>query len=136
VIFSLYQNPGAREPEYRQAVLEDVRSGLESLERAEVSVDETRVAVVGHSIGGVLAVDYAASAAAAGLPVPTAVMGMAPGCLTEMVACLGADPGAIPATTRVLLVTESDDYDPTVPRAVERIWAGLEGVPPENRDVV
>ena len=49
-------------------------------------------------------------------------------------ACLGADPSAIPATTRVVLVTESDDLD--AEGAVARIWAGLEGVPRENRDVV
>jgi len=36
-------------------------------------------------------VDYAASAAAQGLPVPTAVMGIAASCLTTAVACLGAD---------------------------------------------
>jgi hypothetical protein len=84
----------------------------------------------------VLAIDYAASAAAAGLPIPTAVMGVAPGCLTEQVACLGADPGAIPATTRILLVTEADDLDPGGPPAVERIWTRLAAVPPDLRDVV
>ena len=136
VLYSLYENGGSSETEYRQGLQDDVRSGLETLEREGVPVDVTRVAVVGHSLGGVLAVDYAASAAATGLPIPAAVMGVAPACLPEEVACLGADPSAIPATTRVLLVTEADDFDPTVPRAVERIWAGLEGVPRDNRDMV
>jgi acetyl esterase/lipase len=113
-----------------------VRSGLETLEREGVPVDLTRVAVVGHSLGGPLVVDYAASAAAADLPVPTAVMSAVPGCQSAEGACLGADPSAIPATTRVLLVTEADDYDPAGTAAVARIWAGLEGVPLENRDVV
>ena len=136
VLYPLYQNAGSSETEYRQALQDDVRSGLEALEREDVPVDLTRVAMVGHSLGGVLAVDYAASAAATGLPVPLVMMSVAPGCLTEEVACLGADPSAIPATTRVLLVTEADDHDPTVPPAVEQIWAGLAGVPRENRDVV
>ncbi len=136
VVYPMYENAGYSEPEYRQGLQDDVRSGLEALEGEGVPVDLTRVAVVGHSLGGVLAVDYAASAVATGLPVPTAVMSVAPGCLTVKVACLGADPSAMPATTRVLLVTEADDFDPTVPRAVERIWAGLEGIPQENRDVV
>jgi acetyl esterase/lipase len=136
VLYSLYQNAGDSETEYRQALLDDVGSGLEALEREGVQVDLTRVAVVGHSLGGVLAVDYAASAGATALPVPTAVMSVVPGCLTEEVACLVADPSVIPATTRVLLVTAADDFDPTVPRAVERIWAGLEGLPLENRDLV
>ena len=61
-----------------------MRSALATLEREGVPVDLTRVAVVGHSLGGVLAVDYAASAAAAGLPVPTAVMSVAPAAVDEV----------------------------------------------------
>lgn len=136
VLYPMYSNSGCSEPECSQAVRDDVRGGLETLEREGIPVDLTRVAVVGHSFGGVLAVDYAASAAEAGLPVPTAVMSVVPGCATDEMACLVADPRAIPATTRVLLVTESDDQDPIGQRAVERIWAGLEGVSRENRDVV
>jgi hypothetical protein len=94
------------------------------------------VAVVGHSLGGVLAVDYAASAAAAGLPVPTAVLGNAASCNSEEVACLGADLGAITPTTRLLLVTEEDDPDPVGAVTVARIWDRLGAVPRENRDVV
>jgi len=106
------------------------------LQRESVPVDLTRVAVAGHSVGGVLAVDYAASAAGAGLPVPTAVMSVVPSCMTTEVACLGANLGAIPAKTRVLLVTEADDPDSIGPPTVERIWTGLGVVPPENRDAV
>lgn len=136
VLYPEYESTTYRETEYRQAVLDGVRRALETLEREGIKVDPTRVAVVGHSLGGVLAVDYAASAAAAGLPVPTAVMGVAPGCNTAEVACLGADLGAIAPTARVLLVTEADDPDPVGTAAVARIWAGLGAVPLENRDVV
>jgi hypothetical protein len=94
------------------------------------------VAVVGHSLGAGLAVDYAASAAAAGLSVPTAVMSIAPSCSAAEGACMGVDLGAIPATTRILLVTGADDPDPTVTDGVARIWAELGGVPLDNRDVV
>jgi acetyl esterase/lipase len=136
VLYPEYQGATARESAWRQNLLDEVRSALETMEREGVPVNLTRVAVVGHSLGGVLAVDYAASAAAAGLPVPTAVMSVAPGCLSAEVACLGADLGAIPATTRLLLVTEADDPDPTGAAAVERIWTGLEDVPLDNRDLV
>jgi predicted alpha/beta hydrolase family esterase len=136
VLYTEYQGPTYRESAWRQTLQDDVRDSLETLEHEGVPVDLTRVAVVGHSLGGVLAVDYAASAAAAGLPLPAAVMSVAPGCNSEKVACLGADLGAIPATTRLLLVTEADDPDPVGTAAVERIWAGLEGVPRDNRDVV
>jgi hypothetical protein len=49
---------------------------------------------------------------------------------------MGVDPSTIATTPRVLLVTEADDLDPNGTRAVARIWAGLESVPRENRDVV
>ena len=82
------------------------------------------------------AVNYAATAAAAGFPGPKAVMGVAPGCLSEAVACLGADPVTIRATTRPLLVTEAADPDPVGTAAVERIWAGLGVRPLKNQDVL
>jgi acetyl esterase/lipase len=136
VIFPLYQRTTYDEMENQQTLRDGVRRALETLEQEGVPVDPTRVAVVGHSLGGGLAVDYAASAAAAGLPVPTAVMSVAPSCNSEEVACIGADLGAIPATTRLLLVTELDDPDPLGTAAVARIWAGLGDVPRENRDLV
>jgi acetyl esterase/lipase len=133
-------------PEYQTAVNDDeaafgqtlrdvVGSALENLSSKDVDIDVTRVAVVGHSVGGVLAVDYAASAAAAGLPVPSAVMGVGASCPTEELACLSADLAAIPATTRVLLVTGDND-DPTVPATVARLWSGMSAVPTENRDII
>jgi acetyl esterase/lipase len=136
VLYPLYQSTTYREAEYRQALLDGVTRALERLEREGVPVDPTRVAVVGHSLGGGLAVDYAASAASARLPVPAAVMSIAPGCASTEVACIGADLGAIAPTSRILLVTAADDPDRIGTLTVERIWAGLGGVPLENRDVV
>ncbi|MDQ3224886.1 MAG: alpha/beta hydrolase, partial [Gemmatimonadota bacterium] len=135
VLFPAYESDATVEPEYRYALQRDVRSGLDALEREGVPVDVTRVAVVGISLGGVLSVDYAASAAAAGLPVPAAVMGIAPGCLTDM-ECLGADLAAFPGAARLLLVTEADETDPMAPAMIERIWEGVDAVPLENRDIV
>jgi acetyl esterase/lipase len=126
VLYPLYQRTGIGEAVYRQTLQDDVRGGLETLEGEGFPVDLTRVAVVGHSLGAGLAVDYAASAAAAGLSVPTAVMSIAPSCSAAEGACLGVDLGAIPATTRILLVTGADDPDPTVTDGVARIWAELE----------
>jgi hypothetical protein len=90
--------------------------------------------VVGHSLGADQALIYAASAAAAGLPVPTAVLSVGTYiCRSAEGPCLGVDLGAIPATTRLLVVTEADDSGPS---DVARIWAELAGVPLENRDVI
>jgi acetyl esterase/lipase len=51
VLFPLYQNTTLGEGGYRQTLQDDVRGGLESLERERVPVDLSRVAVVGHSLG-------------------------------------------------------------------------------------
>jgi thioesterase domain-containing protein len=135
VLFPEFQQDATNDAGYRMNLLADVRSALDTLQAEGVAVDLQRVAVVGHSIGGALAVDYAASAAAAGLPVPQVVMAVAPGCLQDL-ACLVGDLGAIPAATRVLLVIEADDSDPMGGGAVEHIWDGLSAVPLENRDIV
>jgi pimeloyl-ACP methyl ester carboxylesterase len=93
------------------------------------------VAVVGHSLGAEQALVYAATAAAGRVPVPAAVMSVAPGCfpLDDEEPCLGVDLGTIPATTRLVLVSGQDDPGTS---GIARIWAELAGVPLENRDVV
>jgi len=136
VLYPEYQGSTRDETAYRQNLLDDVRRAVETLEREGVPVDMTRVAVVGHSLGGMLAVDYAAGAAAAGLPVPMAVMSIAPSCLSTEMACLGADLSAIAPATRVLLVTEADDPSTDGPPAIERLWSGISTVPLEKRDIV
>ncbi|HYN88500.1 MAG TPA: hypothetical protein VER55_08210, partial [Ardenticatenaceae bacterium] len=136
VLFPMYQAIVPGQSEYWQTIQDDVRAGLETLEGEGVPVDLTRVAVVGHSLGAEQALIYAAMAAAAGLPVPTAVMSVAlGGGPSPEGACLGVDLGAIPATTRILLVEEADDPD-AAREGVPRIWTELEAVPLENRDVV
>jgi acetyl esterase/lipase len=136
VLYPLYEVPTEEGPlDYRQTVQDDVQAGLAMLEDESVPVDLTRVAVVGHSLGADQALVYAASAAAADLPVPTAVMSVAPGCfpMRSDGPCYEADLGLIPATTRLLLVTAEHDTGTT---GTALIWEELTGVPLENRDVV
>jgi pimeloyl-ACP methyl ester carboxylesterase len=98
------------------------------------------VAVVGHSVGGVLAANYAAVAAEAELPVPAALMSVEPG------GCEGcgesgqlgvpfAELGAISATTRALVVVGEDD-DAVGDFGAKIIWSGMAAVPSERRDYV
>ncbi len=137
VLYPEYQSTDTDERVYLQNLLDSVRRALNTLERKDVAIDESRVAVIGHSLGGVLAVDYAASAAATRLPVPTAVMGVAPDCstpATEMT-CLKGDASTIAHTTRLLLVSGELDVE-KVWVAVEHIWSEIEAVPLENRDIV
>jgi acetyl esterase/lipase len=137
VLYPEYQGADTDERVYPQNLFDVVRRALKTLEREDVAIDESRVAVIGHSLGGVLAVDYAARAAAVGLPVPTAVMGVAPECSASATAmtCLEGDASTIAPTTRLLLVAEERDVE-TVWLAVEHLWSEISAVPLENRDIV
>lgn len=78
---------------------------------AELGGTPKRLVVAGHSAGGALAVDYAASAASAGMPAPSAVFSVYPG------RSIGGDPvqlqpvdaAGIPARTRVLVLGGARD---------------------------
>jgi hypothetical protein len=90
--------------------------------------DPARLVAVGHSFGSMLAVQYTASAADQGLPVPIAVMSNAPGWghLPRVL----ENTAAVPATTRLLVLVAADDYQA---RALE-IWARLDRTPADHRD--
>lgn len=132
------QNPG----NYLSQALSGVRALTEQMGRGDLpAFDPDRVAAVGHSLGGVLAANYAAVAGAQDLPVPAVLMPVEPGGCAgcgETSDRLGApllDLGAIPATVRALVITGEDD---TIVGdvAAKLIWAGLARVPLDHRDFV
>lgn len=121
--------------------LTGIRAALSELDAGTTArPDLARVAVVGHSLGGVLAVNYAAVAAGEGLPVPAVLMPIQPGGCDgcgELLADRGAplaDLTAIPPSTRVLVIVGEDDSI-VGERAAKTIWAALH-IPPSNRDYV
>ena len=126
---------------FQANALAGVRAALAELEAGGgPRPDLSRVAVVGHSLGGVLAANYAAVAAPEGLPMPTVLMPIEPG---GCEGCGGlqrggtplADLAAVPASTSVLVVVGDDD-DIVGERAAGRIWADLTAVPLDRRDYV
>ena len=62
VLYAEYQANATDYAVYRQNFLDDVRNALAALQREGVAVDLEAALVSGHSVGGVLAADYAASA--------------------------------------------------------------------------
>lgn len=104
-------------------------------------VDPSRVAVVGHSLGGVLAIDYAATAKEHALPVPSVVMAVQPG---GCGGCRGLpdDQGVplpsfttfSPKTLVEVIVGEDDDV--VGDDAARIIWSGLSDLPVEQRDYI
>jgi acetyl esterase/lipase len=108
-----------------------IRAALTELGNGEhAQPDLHRVALMGHSFGGMIGVQYAASAAAQGLPVPTAILLAMPACGD----CPLPDLTTLPATTRLLVVAVQDDpYAATEP---QRLWPQLTAVPLEQRDFI
>ncbi len=119
-----------------------IRMAMQELGRGGRAVPyASRVAVVGHSLGAVLATGYATAAADEGLPAPSVLMLVQPG------GCAGCgrlsgnwgvplpDLTAVPANTMVTVIVGEDD--PVVGSEAARIiWEGLRGIPLERRDFV
>jgi len=94
-------------------------------EQGRTKVDLSRVAVVGHSAGGVGAMNYAVNAEAVSLPVPKVVMAVHPGQGPRKgwkVIPLD-DCTQIPASTHVVIMIGADDGF-VGNHAARRIWSG------------
>jgi acetyl esterase/lipase len=104
-------------PAYQEAPFLDTVSPLPNtlvamrLALERVHVAPGRLVVAGHSAGGALAADYAASARSAGLPVPAAVFSVYPGRSLRGIAprIPAVSARDIAAGTRVLALAGADD---------------------------
>ena len=138
VLYPRYQKGLLPRPEtFTRSALAALKEAWRELESgSHVKPDPERVAVVGHSVGGILAANVAALAAGEGLPVPKAVFAVQPGD-----ADIGfggvelADLGAIPRGTLVLaLVGDADSVSGE--DAARAIWLGATSVPDADKDLV
>ena len=145
VIFPDYQvdDPLGEPPlEYTGNMIDGVTAALAELETGEhVETTLEGLAVAGYSMGGVLALNYAAMAESLGLPVPVAVMAVTPG------GCIGCggpggsnafgvpyrDLSRIDPDTKLLLVAGEDD-DFVGARPAEIAWEQTGQIRDENRD--
>ena len=131
VVYPRYQErlftPAA---EYFPNVVASVRAALVVLKQpGHVAPDLSRVALVGHSVGGVQVVNYAVAARDEGLPLAKAVMSVEPGQGAERGLKLVPmrDPATIPAETKLLVVI--GDSDGMVGSECARtIWRGTKHV--------
>jgi pimeloyl-ACP methyl ester carboxylesterase len=139
VIYPVYQDS------MRTPVKEFTKNALAALKDAFIELNSgshvkplaDKCAVVGHSMGGLLAANYAALAAGSGLPQARAVMSVEPGKTwgNERSAFPLADLGKIPADT--LLLAVAGDADSLV-RDIDakRIFYESKQVRTENKDFV
>ncbi len=115
--------------------------------KGRVEPDETKVAVVGHSLGGVLAANVAAMAATEDLPQPRAVMCLQPGDPRHArfgkklgkvdleIKTIIRDYSTIPKGT--LMIVTVADADPVVGDATAKlIWNGIGHLPAKDRDYI
>jgi len=114
--------------------IKDAITRLQS-ERGHVKPDLNRFAVVGHSVGGLLAASVAALARESKLPQPRAVMAVEPGITEAPINIPLADLKKIPAET--LLLSIAGDQDTLVKDTdAKRIYYESTQVPAANKDFI
>lgn len=95
------------------------------------------VVVVGHSVGGILAVDYAARARELRLPPAVAVMSVFPGgALRDMPPVPEDNPASVPSTIRRLLVLASPTDRVVGTSPAQAIFEGAVNVPDARRRLI
>ena len=149
VIHPKYQSSHVTPPSRMTGnAVEGIKNALAELKKpGHVRPDEKRVAAVGHSLGGVIAANLAATAADVGLPRPRAVMCVAPGdpkhakfadrlrkIDLEMVSIM-ADYSKIPKGTLMLVIVA--DRDRTVKDTTAKLmWRAVAHLPAADRDYI
>ena len=135
VIYPTYQrSPFAVDP----AVLRNVAIGVrDALALDGAAVDRRRIVVAGHSAGGALAADYAASAAGLGLPRPRALMAVYPGrAIGDRHARFPeVPPSRIAAGTRILVLLGARD-EIARPHWARGLFKGATRVPQGRKRLV
>jgi acetyl esterase/lipase len=116
------------------AAIKEALSELQT-EHGHVRPDLTRVASVGHSLGGILAASVAALASESGLPKFRAVMSVEPGITRRPVSVPLADLSQIPADT--LLLAVAGDRDTLVEdEDAKRIYYESSRIPAGNKNFI
>jgi dienelactone hydrolase len=137
VLYPRYQEKLTTMPAaFTPALLASMRTAVDHLRKADPPrADPGRLVAAGHSMGGVLAAQYAALAAQENLPVPKALFILEPGSGEEWNPRLAfpfADLAAIPAKT-LALVAVGDKDQVVGTKTARRLWKGLAHLPAANR---
>lgn len=132
VVYPKYQKDLFTPPvDYFSNTATAIYDALEVLEKpGSTKVDLSRVAVVGHSAGGVGAATYAANAEESKLPVPKVVMAVHPGQGMRkgwQIIPMG-DCTKIPSATHLAVVIGADDGF-VGNLSARRIWSGCSHIP-------
>jgi dienelactone hydrolase len=135
VIFPRYQLDVATRPDdFLPNALAAVRDAFDVLETSpkHIRPDRERFALIGHSAGGNLSAQMAATAAENHLPVPKALVLLMPG---EVKPAREPSLSRIPSTTLLVVAAAEDDRIVGDVRA-RQIFAGTTSIPPERKKYV
>jgi acetyl esterase/lipase len=142
VIYPLYQDSLRTHPDdFLPNTIAALKDAFAALERGDDTIrpDLDRVAVVGHSAGGVLAAEVAATGAAEGLPAMRAAMPVEPGdgsSGTQHRAMIPlVDLAPMPRDTLLLVVVGADDHLAGETLGV-RIYDEAHALPATNRNLI
>ncbi|MEW6378273.1 MAG: alpha/beta hydrolase [bacterium] len=134
VVFPVYQSWGSllSSNRYNSNCLEAITAAIRMLQSGDhVRPDLDRLAIVGHSVGGILALNIAVLAQQSGLPVPKAIMSVEP----KRAPMLSLeDVSAISSRTLLLVVT--GDQDGLSSDDAARIFRNTSQIPLKNKDFV
>jgi pimeloyl-ACP methyl ester carboxylesterase len=123
--------------EFQPSTIGAIKDAINRLqtERGHVKPDLNKFAVVGHSVGGLLAASVAALAKESDLPQVRAVMSVEPGITEDPIKIPLADLKKIPAETLLLAVAGDQD---TLVRDIDakRVYYESTNVPADNKDFV
>ncbi|MDF3016583.1 MAG: hypothetical protein K0R44_1808 [Thermomicrobiales bacterium] len=122
VVYPIYRGSHAQEDiaTAMQAALAALASG------DHAQPDTAHMAVIGFSFSGWVAADYIAAAAAAGLPVPRALLVYGPAWVDPV------PDGAPPPETHALVLVGENDFGTLM--GAQQIWEWLAPLPTEQRD--
>jgi acetyl esterase/lipase len=147
VIYPRYQADLTTPPtEMTGNALDAINSALAVLQEGEVKPQREHIALIGHSLGGVIAANLACEAASGWMPLPKAVMVVAPGDsknsniahafdIGAQVPGIMRDYGEIPQETLLLCVVCAEDFL-AGSSAARNIFYGARNVPRKNKDFV
>jgi len=147
VIYPRYQADLTTPPsEMTDNALDAINNALAVLQEGEVKPQREHIALIGHSLGGVIAANLACEAASGWMPQPKALMVVAPGDskntniahafdLAKQVSGIMRDYGEIPEETLLLCVVCEEDFLAGT-SAARNIFYVARNVPWRNKDYV
>ncbi|MBS1886819.1 MAG: hypothetical protein JSU06_06490 [Actinobacteria bacterium] len=128
IVYPVYQQPGEQTGEFLPSALAGIRLGLHA-----DHANPRSVVAIGHTTGGALAFDYAASAAAHGLEPPRGVLAVYPGRNPPETVIPAADLSSIPASTWLAVIAGPGDRIPDGNQQAKEMLRDAARVPPGQR---